>query len=98
MKPRKYTCPRCKAKEGVDIIYDMPSPELLEMDASTSKSQKTRLHFACKEKMFTVDHEVFFSEFDAKGKVLTASNFGRQEQYQWLPLTDVYSKLLSYAC
>jgi hypothetical protein len=67
-------------------------------DATTSKSQKTRLHFACKEKMFTIEHEVSFSEFDAKGKVLTASNFGRQEQYQWLPLTDVYSKLLSYTC
>ena len=67
-------------------------------DATTTKSQKTRLHFACKEKMFTIEHEVSFSEFDAKGKVLTASNFGRQEQYQWLPLTDVYSKLLSYTC
>lgn len=62
------------------------------------KSQKTKLHFACKEKMFTVDHEVVFSEFNAKGNVLTASNFGRQEQYQWLPLTDVYSKLLKYTC
>jgi hypothetical protein len=71
---------------------------VLMNDATTSKSQKTRLHFACKEKMFTVDHEVVFSEFDAKGKVLTANNFGRQEQYQWLPLTDVYSKLLSYTC
>jgi DNA gyrase/topoisomerase IV subunit B len=71
---------------------------ILLNDATTSKSQKTRLHFACKEKMFTIEHEVSFSEFDAKGKVLTASNFGRQEQYQWLPLTDVYSKLLSYTC
>jgi hypothetical protein len=71
---------------------------VLMNDASTSKSQKTRIHFACKEKMFTVDHEVVFAEFDATGNVLTASNFGRQEQYQWLPLTDVYSKLLSYTC
>lgn len=71
---------------------------VLMNDASTSKSHKTRLHFACKEKMFTIDQEVSFSEFDAKGKVLTASNFGRQEQYQWLPLTDVYSKLISYTC
>jgi DNA gyrase/topoisomerase IV subunit B len=71
---------------------------VLMNDATTPKSQKTRLHFACKEKMFTIEHEVSFSEFDAKGKVLTASNFGRQEQYQWLPLTDVYSKLLSYTC
>lgn len=71
---------------------------VLMNDATTSKSQKIRLHFACKEKMFTIDHEVVFSEFDAKGKVLTASNFGREEQYQWLPLTDMYSKLLSYTC
>ena len=71
---------------------------VLMNDTSTAKSIKTKLHLACKEKMFTIDHEVAFSEFDAKGKVLTASNFGRQEQYQWLPLTEVYSKLLSYTC
>ena len=29
--PRKYVCPSCKAKEGVDIIYGMPLPELLEL-------------------------------------------------------------------
>ena len=62
------------------------------------KSEKTKLHFACKEKMFTVDHEISFSDFNANGKVLTASNFGRVEQYEWLPLTDVYSKLLKYTC
>ena len=62
------------------------------------KSQKSKIHFACKEKMFTVNHEVVFTEFDAKGNVLTASNFGRQEEYQWMPLTEVYSKLLSYTC
>ena len=28
---RKYICPSCKAKEGVNIIYGMPSPELFEM-------------------------------------------------------------------
>jgi hypothetical protein len=72
---------------------------VLMNDASANvKSQKTRLHFACKEKMFTIEHEVSFSEFDAKGKVLTANNFGRQEQYEWLPLTDLYSRLLSYTC
>jgi hypothetical protein len=71
---------------------------VLMNDATTSKSQKTRLHFACKEKMFTVTHEVSFSGYNASGKVLTASNFGREEQYQWLPLTDFYSKLLSYTC
>jgi hypothetical protein len=29
--PSKYICPSCKAKEGVDIIYGMPSPELFDM-------------------------------------------------------------------
>lgn len=62
------------------------------------KSEKTKLHFACKEKMFTVDHQISFSDFNANGKVLNASNFGRVEQYEWLPLTDVYSKLLKYTC
>jgi hypothetical protein len=31
MFQRKYVCPKCKTKEGVDIIYGMPSPELLEL-------------------------------------------------------------------
>jgi Zn finger protein HypA/HybF involved in hydrogenase expression len=28
--PSKYICPNCKAKEGVNILYGMPSPELFE--------------------------------------------------------------------
>ena len=71
---------------------------LLNDTSANVKSQKTKLHIACKEKMFTVDHEVSFSDYNANGKVLKASNFGRHEQYQWLPLTDVYSKLLKYTC
>lgn len=27
---RKYICPTCKEKTGVNIIYGMPSPELFE--------------------------------------------------------------------
>ena len=30
MTPRKYICPSCKDKEGVNILYGMPSPELFE--------------------------------------------------------------------
>lgn len=71
---------------------------LLNDTSANVKSQKTRLQISCKEKMFTVNHEVNFSDFNASGKILNASNFGREEQYQWLPLTDVYSKLLSYTC
>lgn len=68
-------------------------------DTTTNvKSQKTRLHIACKEKMFTIDHEVGFNDYNASGKVLAAINFGKNEQYQWLPLTDSYSKLLTYTC
>jgi hypothetical protein len=71
---------------------------ILMNDSSTLKSQKTRLHILCREKVFSIDHEVGFSEFDAKGKILTANNFGKQGQYEWLSLTDIYSKLLKYTC
>ena len=30
MTAHKYICPSCKAKDGVDILYGMPSPELIE--------------------------------------------------------------------
>jgi hypothetical protein len=71
---------------------------LMNDKAANVKSQKTKIHISCKEKMFIVEHEVSFSDYNANGKVLNASNFGRQEQYQWLPLTDIYTKLLSYTC
>jgi hypothetical protein len=71
---------------------------LLNDSAANVKSQKTKIHISCKEKMFIVDHEVSFSDFNASGKILNASNFGRQVQYQWIPLTDIYTKLLSYTC
>ena len=31
MKPRKYVCPACKQKSGVNILYGMPSHEGVEM-------------------------------------------------------------------
>jgi len=72
---------------------------VLTNDAATNvKSQKTKIHFSCKEKMFIVEHEVSFSDYNANGKVLTASNFGRGEQYHWLPITHIYSKLIKYIC
>ena len=71
---------------------------LLNDTSENVKSQKTRLKISCKEKMFTVDHEVSFSEYNANGKVLNVSNFGNEKQYQWLPLTDLYSKLLAHTC
>jgi Zn finger protein HypA/HybF involved in hydrogenase expression len=30
MKLHKYICPNCKSKDGVDILYGMPSSELIE--------------------------------------------------------------------
>lgn len=27
---KRYTCPKCRSKDGVDIIYGMPSLELQE--------------------------------------------------------------------
>lgn len=33
MKLKKYICPACKAKEGVDIIYGNPSTKLFELAA-----------------------------------------------------------------
>lgn len=71
---------------------------LLNDTTANVKSQKTRLHIACKEKMFTVDHEVSFSDYNANGKILNANNFGKENKYEWLPLTDLYLKLLNYTC
>lgn len=31
MSVRKYVCPACKQKTGVDILYGMPSHEAFEM-------------------------------------------------------------------
>jgi len=31
MTLRKYICPACKQKTGVDILYGMPSPEAFEL-------------------------------------------------------------------
>jgi len=28
---RKYICPACKQKTGVDILYGMPTPEAIEL-------------------------------------------------------------------
>ena len=71
---------------------------LLNDTSANVKSQKTRLQISCKEKMFSVNHEVSFSGYNANGKVLNASNFGRGEQYHWLPTTNMYSKLFKYTC
>jgi Zn ribbon nucleic-acid-binding protein len=31
MKSEKYTCPKCQAKEGVDILYGYPTDDALQL-------------------------------------------------------------------
>lgn len=71
---------------------------LMNDGASKVKSQKTKLQISCEKKLFTVSHEIRFSDYNANGKVVATKNFDGYNHYRWLPLTDVYSKLLSYAC
>lgn len=33
MKTQKYTCPECRARSGVDILYGMPTGDAAEMEA-----------------------------------------------------------------
>ena len=33
MPIKKYVCPMCRKTEGVDIVYGLPSPELMELVA-----------------------------------------------------------------
>ena len=33
MSPKKYICPACKQRAGVNILYGMPDPEAFEMAA-----------------------------------------------------------------
>lgn len=71
---------------------------VLMNDSSVMKSQRSKIHISCKEKMFIIDKEVTFNDLNAKGKIFAANNFDRQKDYQWQPLTDLYLKLLSYTC
>lgn len=67
---------------------------LLNGGMSDFKSHKSKIQIACKEKMFSVSHEIGFSEYNAKGNVLMTKKKG----YKWMPLTSEYSKLLKYMC
>jgi hypothetical protein len=65
---------------------------------SETKSQKINLHIDCKEKMYTIDSEHNFSDFDAKGDVLSTGVYGARDIYSWEKLTPSYSKILKIAC
>jgi hypothetical protein len=62
------------------------------------KSHKSKIQIACKEKMFSVSHEIGFSDYNAKGAVVLTHNYQAHNRYKWLPLTQEYSSLLNYAC
>ena len=72
---------------------------LLSNDTSADfKSKKTKIQIACKEKMYSLSHEIEFSDFNANGLVLMTSNYQAQNTYAWKPLNHAYSKLLKYTC
>ncbi len=70
------------------------------MNDSTEKykSKKTQLQISCKENMFSVSHDIGYSEFNANGDVLMTTPYAKMNLYKWVPLTDVYSKLVKYTC
>jgi len=68
---------------------------ILMNDKSTKyKSQKTQIKISCKEKMYIVLSELMFSEFNANGDIEFSKNF----EQKWLPLNNLYSKLLKLTC
>lgn len=62
------------------------------------KSHKSKIQIACKEKMFSVSHEIGFSDYNAKGAVVLTHNYQAHNRYEWLRLTPEYSKLLKHVC
>jgi hypothetical protein len=62
------------------------------------KSQKSKIQIACKEKMFSVSHEIGFSGYSANGNVVLTQNYQAMSRYKWNPLTAEYAKLLKFAC
>jgi hypothetical protein len=62
------------------------------------KSHKSKIQIACKEKMFSVSHEIGFSDYNAKGDVVETHNYQAHKRYEWLRLTPEYSKLLKHVC
>lgn len=62
------------------------------------KSHKSKIQISCKEKMFTVSHEIGFSEYNAKGDVVLTHNYQVHNRYKWNPITTEYAKLLKFTC
>jgi hypothetical protein len=62
------------------------------------KSQKIQVQISCKEKMFSVAHDIGFSDLNASGDVLMTTQYAKMNSYRWLPLNDIYTKLLKYTC
>jgi hypothetical protein len=71
---------------------------LMNDSAMNNKSHKYKVQIACKEKMYFASHDVVFSKQNANGDVLRGSADATMNSKKWLPLNDLYSKLLKYAC
>jgi hypothetical protein len=62
------------------------------------KSRKYQIKIACKEKMFLASQGSLFSEPNANGSLVRFSFNYLMDSSKWLPLTDLYSKLVKYTC
>lgn len=71
---------------------------LMNESALSHKSHKFRVQISCKEKMYFSSHDVFFSKPNANGDVLRVSADETMNSRKWLPLNDLYSKLVKYTC
>jgi hypothetical protein len=71
---------------------------LINDSSAKYKSQKIKVQISCNEKMFSISHEIGFSDFNASGDVLMTTVHAKMNTYRWLPLNESYSKLLKYTC
>lgn len=71
---------------------------LMNASGLNYKSQKFKIQISCKEKMYLASHDVFFSELNANGDVLRMSPDLLMSSNKWLPMNDLYSRLLQYTC
>lgn len=71
---------------------------LMNDSALKHKSHKFQIQISCKEKMYLASHDVMFSESNANGDMLRVSSDLTANSNKWLPLTDLYSKLVKYTC
>ena len=71
---------------------------LINDSSAKYKSQKIQVKISCKEKKFSVSHEIGFSDLNASGDVLMTTLHAKMNSYRWLPINESYTKLLKYTC